>query len=337
MSFSTNQRARRIAEPGLLAAIAAVVHLADYFLAMGMIGAVVCPLPHVLSVRRHGLRAGMLGALCTICVLAMIGGPVEAGFHLFLFVAPGLTVGWALSGEDPPLKVLAVGTFFCGLGAAGTYYVLEAAMGIPDSLLELGKFGVWAADWAATPFRWAGDAQPGLDFIPGLASLPVREHFTQSLLHLPLGIFLSLGFVVFYTTWFVAAYVVARLGEPMRPPPLPIAPRLPRLLALLYLATFWNPPGMAPWMGTLWANLNLLLALTAYVAGYLNLLAYARGRPLGAMLAMLASTVFYYFSVWIGLLSALRSEADDKAWKLQLEKAQTDPLAHRPGLPWRSS
>lgn len=331
----TAGRARRIAEPGLLAAIAAVIHLADYFLAMGMIGSIVCPLPHVLNVRRHGMRAGLLGALCTLCLLLIIGGPVEAGFHLFLFVAPGLAAGWALSSERPLIRTLVIGTLVCGLGAAGTYYVLETLMGVPDSMKELGEWAVWAGDHAAWPFRWLVGPDLRHEWIPGLASLASKQRFADAVLALPFGLFLSLGFVVFYTTWFVAAFAVIRLGESAQAPPLPLAPRMPRTLALLFLVSACPlPTGAPPWARIAQANVFLMLALAAYLVGYLNLLVYARTRPGGALLAMLASLYLYYLSIWTGLLSALRSEADDKAWRDHLAAQARAAVGAAPGAPW---
>lgn len=310
MSLRPTDRARRIAEPGLLAAIAAVLHLADLLMAMGMLGSIFCPLPHALSVKRHGLRAGALGAMSAVFALGILGTPVEGAYHLFLFVMPGLAAGWALRSEAPLGRVVAAGSLACALGVAGTYLVLERATGMPDSLEKMGSTAVWAADWTAAPFRWASGDEPRLDLVPGLASPAAHQAQVEALLAFPAGIFLALGTLVFLTSWMVAALMVARLGEPGRAPPVPLGARLPRGLALLYLASFWAPPGESRGVQVLRANLNLMLAGVTYLAGYLSLLAGARGRPGGALLALVAAMPFYYLSIWAGLLSSLRAPAD---------------------------
>lgn len=317
MSLRPTARARRIAEPGLLAAVAAVLHLADFFLAAGMLGSVLCPLPHAMSTLRHGLRAGILGALAAVCTVLLVGGLPEGGWHLFLFVVPGVAAGWALGSDAPLPRVLLAGTVACALASAGTVYVLERLMGVPESLPLVGGQVVWLQDLAAMPMRWTG-GDPALDHIPGLVDPAIRAQELARLLEFPVGVFVAMGFVLFLTTWFLAALLAVRLpgllGERpearLRLPPLVLAPRLPLWVATLFLATYW-PVARAPgWAEVARLNLQVVLGLGVYLCGYLNLLAAGRRTPGGALFAILVAMPFYYVTMWLGLLSALQPRSD---------------------------
>jgi hypothetical protein len=318
MSLRPTARARRIAEPGLLAAVAAVLHLADFFLAAGMLGSVLCPLPHAMSTLRHGLRAGILGALAAVCTVLLVGGLPEAGWHLFLFVVPGVAAGWALGSEGPLPRVLLAGTVACALASAGTVYVLERLMGVPESLPLVGGQVVWLQDLAATPLRWTGDDPAALNRIPGLVAPDVRAQELARLLEFPAGIFLAMGFILFLTTWFLAALLAIRLpgllgetpGRTLRLPPLKLAPRLPLSVAVLFLTTYWAVPDGPAWVEVARLNLQVVLGLVVYLCGYMNLLAAGRRTPGGALFAILVAMPFYYVTMWLGLLSALQRRSD---------------------------
>ena len=318
MSLRPTARARRIAEPGLLAAVAAVLHLADFFLAAGMLGSVLCPLPHAMSTLRHGVRAGILGALAAVCTVLLVGGLPEGGWHLFLFVVPGVAAGWALGSEAPLPRVLLSGTVACALAAAGTVYVLERLMGVPESLPLVGGQIVWLQDMAAAPLRWTGDDPAALNHIPGLVAPSRRAHDLARLLEFPAGIFVAMGFVLFVTTWFLAALLAIRLpgilGERpsarLRLPPFMLAPRLPLVVAVLFLGSYWDVPGAPSWVEVARLNLQVVLGLAVYLCGYLNLLAAGRRTPGGALFAVLVAMPFYYVTMWLGLLSAVQPPSD---------------------------
>lgn len=337
MSLRPTARARRIAEPGLLAAMAAIVHLADFFLSGGMLGAVLCPLPHAVTTLRHGLRAGLLGALTAVATLLLIGGPTEAAWHLFLFVVPGLSAGAAMAAPRPGGRTLAAGTFACGFSAAATTYVLEELMGLGEGLALLFETAASAMGYSALLFRGVGTPPRAFDYVPGLASPAVREADFAVLMSAPVGVFLALGFLLFVTTWLLCAMAVSRIpgvldgaeATAISPPPVVLAPRLPRAVAAVFLLSYWPAPAAPPAWEVVRVNLQALLGLPTYIAGYLNLLPMGRFNPLWALFALAASLPFYYLAIWVGLLSSLRPPVDTQS---DAPPPSPGPAGPRPGL-----
>lgn len=332
MSGSTRERARKISEPALLGAIAAVLHLADVFLAMGMIGSLLCPLPHALAVFRHGKRTGALASLASVAAVSLFTGILQGASHLFLFVAPGFAAGVALRQKDRWHSIL-YGTSWASLGVAASYYLIEMVLGLTD--IKFWKLPEELLALVASPFRYLQPDERLFSLVPGLASEDLRHQFLVDLLKAPIGLFVLVGFMSFYLIWLVATALLQRLGETTETPPLPLTPKMPLWLGVSYGigATSLLPPGY--WADCLEANLQFLAMSAAFLVGFLHLLLYARTRPGGILWLLAGVYCFYFISIWVGFLTCLSSDADThqewildptaQTYTLPGQEAQPDP------------
>lgn len=304
-------RARRVAEPAMFAAIAAVVHLVDYALTLGLFGMLLCPIPYALATLRHGTGRGALAGLVGSAAVLVIH-PIEGVLHLFLFALPGVAAGRALAPECPVARRILEGSLLAGFGLGVVTYAFGelAGFGKPEEL-----FPGWLLDGATWSAGWARAILPPtspIDHFPGVAPAAARASWVKDLLVFPAGFFLAAGGMWFYFAWFVSALLGIRTGHPVTPPPFPRVPRLPRVVVLVYLATLVPlDPGTPARVAA--ANLGFLLGALCYGAGYMRLLAWGHGRPGRAPVVMLLAFPLYWATLWIGVLSSLFPEPEGPA------------------------
>lgn len=294
--------------------MAALIHMTDLLLALGMLGALLCPLPHTLAVYRHGLRTGGLAALAAAAALFAFGVPIEAAYHLLLFAIPGMAAGAALAGRGSLKWALVLGSAATAGGIAASYLILERLTGIPDALDQTRSLALAWLELVSWLPRAGGHPPAWFDVVPGLASPPLRAAWYDALVRLPFGIFLALGTMVFTACWVAGGILLLKLRETPRLPRLTTAPRLPWSLFLVLVATSVTPLPQDPWLGCLQANLWFSAAAAAYAIGYLHLLRFSHGHPLRGLLSLLASLALYYVAIWVGVLTTLNPPGDPALW-----------------------
>lgn len=314
MPTPAHGRARRLAETSLLAAIAVVLHMADLLLTMGVVGPLLCALPHAMATLRHGLGAGALTGLTSTCLLFFTGGPLEAAYHGGLFAVTGLMVGRAMRGDVRGAAAMVEGTVVVGLGAGAVTTALLEIMGVDEAGKLIPDFMVDGMDWVAGPVLALGEGNPLLPHLPGLAPPAARAAFVEDLVRLPGALFLAMGAVFFAFTWLVAVAVFRRTGIEGVAPSMPGRARLPPWVAILGIAAIAAGPRGPAWARTLQANVVMGVEVAAYAVGYLTIVSWSRGKPMRGLGGMILTLPLYYVTIWIGWMTALQPPLTQEEW-----------------------
>ncbi len=292
----------RIAQTSLCAALAAILHMADLLLTQGLVGPLLCALPHALACRLHGPRTAATGSLAAAVAVGLLSGPFEGGYHLFLFGIPGVAAG-RVHRTPEGHRVILEGLLATFLGLGAVYFGLERLMGLEDVGSLVPSPFLAGVDFGPSLVRGLIEGHAWLATLPGMASPELRARQLDAMMEFPWGLLLVLASVWFGFCWLASARALSSLGLPVRVPPLPAAPRLPAWIPITYLVLA-QAPAEGPHAGTV-ANACLVLAAAGYAVGYLTLFHWSRGHPARVLPAMAFSLPLWFVTVWTGFLTAL--------------------------------
>lgn len=101
---------RSMVEGALLSAITIILSLFSLYVpVLGLVASLVWPVPIVILGIRHGLRTSILSTAVAGILVAMLEGPTQAFTVVLGFGFIGVTMGWAIGKDYPPLKVMILG------------------------------------------------------------------------------------------------------------------------------------------------------------------------------------------------------------------------------------
>jgi uncharacterized protein YybS (DUF2232 family) len=304
--------ASAVTESALLAALSALLYMSSWTPLLGQLVMLCCAAPLTVAGVRHGGGRAALASLCATIVVGLVGGPTEAFLFAIPFGVLGAISGYFLHSEEDPGRIQVLGAGYLFVAITPATILLERALGLPDSVLEMQRGLVWFFAW---PFGLVSD----------WLHLQVKLLLATGLL-VPLTFFVVFAAVIFYANHLLAFLVMWRLRIPCPLPANLHSWRTPRrllhvtpVLALIALAT-------GPLSGTIAASLALnalVVALfVAYIGGFALVawrLAHSRLRPLARMgVSILVMFPGIPVAVALGLADAvwdLRSTDEKKAMK----------------------
>jgi len=206
----SRRQALRMMETAYLAAAAALIWLALYYLPVGgALFRLALPLPLALLVLRRGWKAGLEGVAVALLLLTALMGPVRGPLMLFPYGLLSLWLGWAWSRRFSWWLSWGVGLL---LGAIGFLVrVLALSLLVGENL------------WVVITRAGAGL----LDRLVDLLRLPLAPDLLEVQL-MALGLVLFQQLVYVLALHALAYWIFPRLRSPLPEPP----PQLKGLVAL---------------------------------------------------------------------------------------------------------
>lgn len=143
-----------LTESGLLAALTVVLALAAVYLpVVGVVAALIWPLPVIVLVVRHGLRLGVMAVVVATIIMALLIEPMLAGRMALSFAPTGLAVGYGFRRGWAAIRTFLTATL-CSVGgklaALGVLFLLTSINPL-DMQLDMMKdvfaesFGMYEA------------------------------------------------------------------------------------------------------------------------------------------------------------------------------------------------
>lgn len=305
--------ASAVTESALLAALSALLYMSGWTPLLGQMVMLACAMPLSIAGLRHGGARAALAALCATIVVGLIGGPTEAYFFAVPFGALGAISGAFLHSEDEPGRIMLLGSGWFLVLITPAAILLERALGLPDSVLEVQRAVIWFFTW---PFEQVSE------WLGRHARLLLATG-----MRVPLIFFVMFAAVLFHANHLLAFLVSWRLRIPCPPPANLHTWRTPRFVLhaapAFALIAFIAGPESVSIPASLAMNALLVTLFIAYVGGF-AVTAYRLAHSALSPLARMAVSMLVMFP---GFAVAIAIGLADAAWDL---RATDERKAMRP-------
>ncbi len=271
-----NHRMTPMTESGLLSAITVIMALiAVYLPVLGMAAALLWPLPVVVLVVRHGLRWGVMAAVVSAVIMAILIEPTLAARMLIAFAPVGLMLGFGYRRGWSAVRV-----FAAVLGTSIAAKILALLLVL--ALTNINPLDM-QVDMLKDSFSTSADIYRSMNVDE--AQLAVMEQdFDKSMqlvsLLMPLVV-IMMGFLDAFVNFVVANRVLRRLGHRV-PELVPFTEwRLPQAVLYLFgfalVGMYWGGSREIPLLYQISFNANMFAMFIGIVQG-VSLLWYAADR-----------------------------------------------------------
>ena len=311
--------ASAVTESALLAALSALLYMASWMPLLSSFILLACAMPITVAGVKHGGGRAWLATFCTSIVIGLTGGPSESLLYLVPFGAMGALCGHFLHVDEEPGRHFLLGSGWLFVILIPSFTILERALGLGQSLLELQTGMIWSA-------------QAFANFLCAIFPLPastvtVFRDFAATGMLCPLAFYVAFSAVLYYSNYLFSFIVLWRLRLPVPPPPDLRRLRTPRAMLLvtplLAIACWIAGPCSRTVTSSILMNLLAIALFFAYVGGFaltVILLDRSTLKPLQRMgVSLLMMFVLFPLSIVLGLADAA----------LEL-RGQPDPAAARP-------
>ncbi len=275
-----------LTESGLLAALTVIMGLASVYVpVLGMVAAVLWPMPVIVLVVRHGLRWGVMASLVAGVLMALLIEPTISLRMVITFAPMSLALGYGFFKGWSAIKILLV-SFVVSIGSV-----------LVGLALVLLMTGINPLDMQMDMLKESMDASINLYKSAGLTEEQLQESVNQMnqavetiKLLFPLIIVIS-GVVVSFMNYWIAARVLKRLGHSV-----PVLPpfsewRLPRgviyLFAFALIGMYWGSSRNISALYQVSLNLNMLATFMGLLQGLAVIFFFINRRTTSTLLKVL--------------------------------------------------
>lgn len=291
-----------LTESGLLAALTVIMGLASVYVpVLGMVAAVLWPMPVIVLVVRHGLRWGVMASLVAGVLMALLIEPTISLRMVITFAPMSLALGYGFFKNWSAVRILLVS------------FVVAIASVLVGLALVLLITGINPMDMQMDMMKESMDASISLYKSAGLTEEQLQESVNQMnqavdtiKLLFPLIIVIS-GVVVSFMNYWIAARVLKRLGHivPMLPPFSEW--RLPKVVIYLYafalIGMYWGSSREISALYQISLNLNMLATFMGLLQGLAVLFYFINRRTTSTLLKVLVVCIILMNGFFTQILS----------------------------------
>ena len=291
-----------LTESGLLAALTVIMGLASVYVpVLGMVAAVLWPMPVIVLVVRHGLRWGVMASLVAGVLMALLIEPTISLRMVITFAPMSLALGYGFYKNWSAVRILLVS------------FVVSIASVLVGLGLVLLITGINPMDMQMDMMKESMDASISLYKSAGLTDEQLQESVAQMnqavetiKLLFPLIIIVS-GVVVSFMNYWIAARVLKRLGHivPMLPPFSEW--RLPKVVIYLYgfalIGMYWGSSREIAALYQISLNLNMLATFMGLLQGLAVIFFFINRRTTSTVLKVLVVCIILMNGFFTQVLS----------------------------------
>lgn len=288
-----------------MAALSFLLFFSSIIPLLGAFALLLCPVPMVVMVLRHGMRRALQSLACATALVAMLGGgPVQAYAYLVSSGLVGVITGWMLTRQTTPGRAFVQGALVLSLALAPSALILERSVGADGKYADFEKMMLERFQQNLV----ANATTPEQQLMVHKQMQFVRDSMA-TLIICPIGGFVLISFFSLFVGHFVAWRVLEKLAMPVRPPPDPRNLRAPEWAAaalMILLVLFGYVGGPARTLpASLVLNCLAFLPIVLWLAGVAAAArAFSPGYPLPAGRFVMLG-VFLAFLGGIPILFAL--------------------------------
>lgn len=214
-----------------MAALSFLLFFAGIIPVIGAFGMLLCPLPLVVMVLRHGTRRALQSLACATALVAMLGGgPVQAYGYLVSSGLAGVLTGWMLTRQTTPTRALVHAVLVLTIALAPAAVILERSMGAEGTY---GEFEKKLFDHFQT--QLVANAHTPEQQLIAHKQIGFMKDMMATFVIFPVGAYVLMSLLSLYMNHFVAWRVLPMLAMPVRPPPDPRNLRAPEWTAALLM------------------------------------------------------------------------------------------------------
>ncbi len=123
---------RSLVEAAMMVALSVLLGIIGRYVPfLNIFGVLIFPLPTVVLVLRRGFRAGLIGAVSTAILLALIMNPLVALIMLIQYLFLGLFFGYAFRMGFKPITTMIIGTIISSIGTIFNLLLSTYIAGLP--------------------------------------------------------------------------------------------------------------------------------------------------------------------------------------------------------------
>ncbi len=271
-----NHKIKPMTESGLLAAITVVMALmAVYLPVLGMIAALLWPLPITVLVVRHGVRWGVMAAVVATVIMAVLIEPLLAARMFVAFAPAGLVLGLGYRRRWSAVRVFTTALLTSIAAKVAALLIVFAVTNINPLAMQM--------DMLQESFATSSDIYKSLNMSDAQLA-DVQQEFQQSMklvsLLMPLVV-IMMGFLDTFVNFLVANRVLRRLGSETVQLKAFTEWRLPQgflyLFGFAMVGMYWGGTREIGLLYQISLNANMLASFVGIIQG-VSLLWYAADR-----------------------------------------------------------